>query len=137
MLWEAGSPNSRLQGVAPAATVCWRTMASGRCTAASTCMAAGGSCKDARVRPVRFHDLRPTFATWLAASGTPMRTIQEFLGHADSKTTQIYSHYAPSEHEVELVDAAFATGAEREPERPGEDEPEPERDPASAEARDE
>ena len=37
-----------------------------------------------------------------------MRTIQEFLGHADSKTTQIYSHYAPSEHEVKLVDAAFA-----------------------------
>ena len=71
------------------------------------------ACKDARVRPVRFHDLRHTFATRLAASGTPMRTIQEFLGHADSKTTQIYSHYAPSEHEVELVDAAFATGAEK------------------------
>ena len=95
------------------------------------------ACKDVRVRPVRFHDLRHTFATRLAASGTPMRTIQEFLGHADSKTTQIYSHYAPSEHEVELVDAAFATGAEREPERPGEGEPEPERDPVSAEARDE
>ncbi len=47
-----------------------------------------------------FHDLRHTFATRLAASGQPMRTIQEFLGHADSKTTQIYAHYAPSEHEV-------------------------------------
>jgi site-specific recombinase XerD len=49
-----------------------------------------------------------TFATRLAASGTPIRTIQEFLGHADSKTTQIYAHYAPSEHEVQLVDAAFS-----------------------------
>jgi integrase len=67
------------------------------------------ACVDAGVRPVRFHDLRHTFATRLAASGTPIRTIQEFLGHADAKTTQIYAHYAPSEHEVELVDAAFAS----------------------------
>ena len=57
---------------------------------------------------VPFHDLRHTFATRLAASGTPLRTIQEFLGHADSKTTQIYAHYAPSEREVQLVDVAFA-----------------------------
>ncbi len=69
------------------------------------------ACVDAGVRPVRFHDLRHTFATRLAASGTPVRTIQEFLGHADSKTTQIYAHYAPSEHEVQLVDAAFAPDA--------------------------
>lgn len=67
-----------------------------------------GACADAGVRPVRFHDLRHTFATRLAASGQPMRTIQEFLGHADSKTTQIYAHYAPSAHEVEMVNAAFA-----------------------------
>lgn len=78
------------------------------------------ACKDAKVRQIRFHDLRHTFATRLAASGTPMRTLQEFLGHADSKTTQIYSHYAPSEHEVKLVDAAFAPEPEKEPERPGE-----------------
>lgn len=65
------------------------------------------ACVEAGVRPVRFHDLRHTFATRLAASGQPMRTIQEFLGHADSKTTQIYAHYAPSAHEVEMVNAAF------------------------------
>ena len=66
------------------------------------------ACADAGVRVVRFHDLRHTFATRLAASGQPLRAIQEFLGHADSKTTQIYAHYAPSEHEVEMVNAAFA-----------------------------
>jgi integrase len=68
------------------------------------------ACVEAGVRSVRFHDLRHTFATRLAASGTPVRTIQDFLGHADSKTTQIYAHYAPSAHEVRLVDRAFAPG---------------------------
>ena len=69
------------------------------------------ACRAASVRPIRFHDLRHTFATRLAASGQPMRTIQEFLGHADSKTTQIYAHYAPSEHEVQMVNEAFAAPA--------------------------
>ncbi len=77
------------------------------------------ACVEAGVRPVRFHDLRHTFATRLAASGQPLRVIQEFLGHADSKTTQIYAHYAPSEREVEMVNEAFAR---TEPEdRSGED----------------
>jgi integrase len=65
------------------------------------------ACRAAGVREIKFHDLRHTFATRLAASGQPLRTIQEFLGHADSKTTQIYAHYAPSEHEVQMVNEAF------------------------------
>jgi hypothetical protein len=59
------------------------------------------------VRPFA-SDLRNTFATRLAASVQPMRAIQDFLRLADSKTTQIYAHYAPSEHEVEMVNKAFA-----------------------------
>jgi integrase len=74
------------------------------------------ACVEAKVRPIRFHDLRHTFATRLAGAGQPLRSIQEFMGHADSKTTQIYAHYAPSEHEVQMVNEAFAPKAEKEPE---------------------
>jgi uncharacterized protein YuzE len=44
----------------------------------------------------------------MAASGTPMRTLQHWMGHADSKTTQIYAHYQPSDQEADAVDRAFA-----------------------------
>ena len=66
------------------------------------------ACATAGVRRIRFHDLRHTFATRLAASGQPLRTIQEFLGHADMKTTQIYAHYAASPYEIDMVNQAFA-----------------------------
>jgi integrase len=69
------------------------------------------ACRATGVREVKFHDLRHTFAIRLAASGQPLRMIQEFLGHADSKTTQIYAHYAPSEREVQMVNEAFAPQA--------------------------
>lgn len=59
----------------------------------------------------RFHDLRHTFATRLAAQGVPMRSLQEMMGHADYKTTLIYAAYAPAAHEAELIDRAFARGA--------------------------
>ena len=65
------------------------------------------ACRAAGVRPVRFHDLRHTFGTRLAATGQLIRSIQEFLGHADVKTTQIYMHYAPSERELAMVNEAF------------------------------
>jgi integrase len=56
----------------------------------------------------RFHDLRHTFGTRMAAAGVPMRTLQEWMGHRDIATTQRYSDYAPSPHEAELVARAFA-----------------------------
>jgi integrase len=61
----------------------------------------------AEVRPVRFHDLRHTFGTRMAAQGVPMRTLQEMMGHRDFKTTLIYADYAPSAREAEWVEAAF------------------------------
>lgn len=65
----------------------------------------------ARVREIRFHDLRHTFGTRMAAAGVPMRTLQEWMGHRDFKTTLIYADYAPAANEAELVDAAFARAA--------------------------
>ena len=68
-----------------------------------------GAVRRAQVRDVRFHDLRHTFGTRMAAQGVPMRTLQEMLGHRDFKTTLIYADYAPSEREVEWVESAFAS----------------------------
>jgi integrase len=64
--------------------------------------------KRAGVREVRFHDLRHTFGTRMAAAGVPMRTLQEWMGHADIKTTLIYAHYAPNPNEAAMVNAAFS-----------------------------
>jgi len=47
------------------------------------------------VREITFHELRHTFGTQMAAVGAPLRAIQEWMGHADYKTTSIYAHYAP------------------------------------------
>jgi len=59
----------------------------------------------------RFHDLRHTFGTHMAATGVPMRTLQEWMGHRDIDTTQRYADYAPSAHEAAFVEAAFGAVA--------------------------
>lgn len=43
-------------------------------------------------KPFRFHDLRHTFASLMIRSGVDILTVSKLLGHADVKTTQIYSH---------------------------------------------
>ena len=71
------------------------------------------ACRRAGVRAVRFHDLRHTFGTRVAASGeVSLRTLQEWMGHRDAKTTLIYADYQPGDHEAAMVSRAFgARGA--------------------------
>jgi integrase len=59
----------------------------------------------------RFHDLRHTFGTRMAAAAVPMRTLQEWMGHRDIATTQRYADYAPSAHEAAFVEAAFGAAS--------------------------
>jgi integrase len=64
--------------------------------------------RGAGVREITFHELRHTFGTRMAGAGVPLRTLQHWMGYADAKTTQVYAHYQPSDHEADTVDRAFS-----------------------------
>jgi integrase len=60
----------------------------------------------AGLRRLRFHDLRHTFGTRVIGVAD-IRRVQEWMGHADIKTTMRYLHYAPRKEDAALVARAF------------------------------
>ena len=60
-----------------------------------------------RWRPtIRLHDLRHSYASWLAEHGVPLFKIGKLLGHQQSQTTERYSHIA----DRSLLDASNSFG---------------------------
>jgi integrase len=60
--------------------------------------------KAAKLRRVRFHDVRHTAATLLLSSGFPVRTVADILGHANvAVTLNTYAH-STTEQAQEAVD---------------------------------
>ena len=61
----------------------------------------------ADVRPLRFHDLRHTFGSLLAAKGVDLVTIKEAMGHSALSTTSRYLHARPASEQAHVFTLAF------------------------------
>lgn len=60
----------------------------------------------AGLRPLRFHDLRYTFAS-VAINVASITQVQAWMGHADVKTTMRYLHHKSRDDDARLLSAAF------------------------------
>jgi integrase len=61
----------------------------------------------AGLRPLRFHDLRHTYGSVLAAAGVDLVTIQAAMGHSALSTTSRYLHAKPASTQAEIFTRAF------------------------------
>lgn len=59
--------------------------------------------KRSKIEDFRFHDLRHTFASYLAMASVPINTIKDLLGHSTINITMRYSHVTP-EHKAASVE---------------------------------
>ncbi len=72
----------------------------------------GAACETAKIKDLRFHDLRHSAATRMADAGVNLVVIAEILGHGDIRTTKRYSH-AMEESKREAVEKLTGKGSAR------------------------
>jgi integrase len=60
------------------------------------------------IRRLRFHDLRHTYGSLLAAGGVDLVTIQAAMGHSALATTSRYLHARPATEQAEAFTKVFA-----------------------------
>ena len=65
--------------------------------------------KENNLPKIRVHDLRHTIGSLLIQNGSSLREIQEWLGHSNVKTTEIYTHLDASTkvHSVNVLNNLF------------------------------
>jgi integrase len=71
--------------------------------------------KAARIKGLRIHDLRHSFASQLASNGASLPLIGSLLGHSNPVTTARYAHLFndPQREAVERIGAIIANGGRR------------------------
>ncbi len=57
----------------------------------------GGALERAKIKDFRIHDLRHTFASYLAMNNIPLTVIKELMRHKDFKMTLRYAHLSPTQ----------------------------------------
>ena len=58
---------------------------------------------------MRWHDLRHTYGSLLAASGEDLVTIKAAMGHANISTTEVYLHARPATELAARLTADFSS----------------------------
>ena len=69
--------------------------------------------KAAGLAPIRFHDLRHTFGTLAARGAESLVELQAWMGHAEIRTTQRYTHYREQAGAARRLERAFTVDSER------------------------
>lgn len=64
-----------------------------------------------KMKPVRIHDLRHTFASLAIANGAHLVVVQQLLGHANIRTTIRYAHLADTQIKSATAAIGSAIGA--------------------------
>lgn len=77
--------------------------------AATTTKAWYSAVKRAGVHPLRFHDLRHTFASWHVQQGTPLSVLQELGGWQSGAMVSRYAHLG-AEHLAAWNDRLMSHG---------------------------